>query len=248
MNRVIKEKLKQGTTLLIIIIAFLCVLVIMFRYNDKGETKMPFKLTEMLVVSSADGETKKENSENNKWNLDINQYNDIYLQITKNSQYQKTAYIKSITIENINSDRPNIGIINAYMPNSTEGKLFSYEDNYLINGSLTYNGAIKDNYKTLEVANQGGMIVFRVANMGVSQYISNQDDEITYDGTLLKKTGISIDNIKFHTSFDIVITTDSNRYRGKVNLNLPCEDIENEGTSKLYETEFEDIVFKRDNT
>ena len=77
MNKIIKEKIKQAFTLFIIIVAFLCVISVMLKYNNEGETKMPFNLTEMLVVSSADGEAKAENPTNNKWNLDVNQYNDI---------------------------------------------------------------------------------------------------------------------------------------------------------------------------
>ncbi len=248
MNKIVKEKINHAVTLFIIIVAFLCVLVVMLKYNNEGETKMPFNLTEMLVVSSADGETMTENPTNSKWNLNVNQYNDIYLQFAKNNDYQKTSYIKSISIENINISNVNKGKIQAYMPNSTEGKLFKYEDNYLINSSLTYNGGIKDNTKTLEIGNQGGMIVFRLANLGVSQYVSNDDDEVSYNGSLLKKTGVNLEDIKFHVSFDVVITTDSNKYRSTLNLDLPCGDVENEVTSKLYDRQFDGVVFKRDNT
>lgn len=248
MNKIIKEKIKQAFTLFIIIVAFLCVISVMLKYNNEGETKMPFNLTEMLVVSSADGEAKTENPTNSKWNLDVNQYNDIYLQFSKNDDYQKTSYIKNITIENIKVSNLTKGKVEAYMPNSTEGKLFKYEDNYIVNGSLTYNGGTKDNTKTLEVGNQGGMIVFRLANLGVSEYVSNDDDELSYDGKLLKKTGVNPEDIKFHVSFDVIITTDSNKYRATMELDLPCGDLENEGTSKLYDRQFDGVVFKRDNT
>lgn len=248
MNRVIKEKIKQGSTLFVIVIAFMIVISIMIKYDHEGETIMPFKLSEMLIVSSADGESMQDNPNNNRWNLNINQYNDIYLQFEKNDDYVNNAYIKDVTIENIIATNPKIGKVMFYMPNSLQGKLFSYEDNYLINGSLTYNGSTKDNTRTLEIANQGGMFVFRAVNMEVSKYISNDNDEVTYDGTLLKRASVNIDDVKFSISFDIVITTDTNKYRGKVDLDLPCGDIENDGTSKIYDRDFKNVVFKRDNT
>lgn len=248
MNRVIKEKIKQGSTLLIIVVAFMVVISIMVKYEHEGETIMPFKLSEMLIVSSADGESIKDNPNNNRWNLSINQYNDIYLQFEKDDNYKNNAYIKSITIENILTTTSKIGTVKLYMPNSVEGKQFSYEDNYLIDGSLTYKGATKDNTKTLEIANQGGKFVFRVANMGVSKYISNDNDEVVYDGTLLKRASVNIEDIKFSISFDIVINTDTNKYRGKVILDLPCGNVEEDGTSKIYDRVFKDVVFKRDNT
>ncbi len=208
---------------------------------------MPFKLTEMLVISSADGANKNENPNNDKWNLDVNQYNDIYMKFSKNSEYKKTAYIESVTVENINITNPNIGEVIAYMPSSTDGKLFSYDENYIVNSSLTYKGSNKDNTKTLEISNQGGMVVFRLANRKVSEYVSNSDDEVSYDGKLLKKTGANEADLQFNVSFDVIIKTDSNKYRTKLNIELPCGDIETEGTSKIYDNELKDVVFKRVN-
>ena len=61
MNKIVKEKIKQAFLLFIIIISFVCVLAIMLKYETEGEKNMPFSLEEMLIVSSADGQTKSEN-------------------------------------------------------------------------------------------------------------------------------------------------------------------------------------------
>ena len=87
MNKIVKEKIKQAFLLFIIIISFVCVLAIMLKYETEGEKNMPFSLEEMLIVSSADGQTKSENSENYKWNMDINQYNEM--KTTKNKHILK---------------------------------------------------------------------------------------------------------------------------------------------------------------
>ena len=79
MNSNKSEILKRAILLLILIIAFGIVLSIMIKYTQEGETNMPFNLSEIIVVSSAEGIDKAENPDNNKWNLDIMQYNDIYL-------------------------------------------------------------------------------------------------------------------------------------------------------------------------
>ena len=73
-----KEKLKLAVTLAVIVIAFGIAITIMLKYSQEGETNMPFNLSEIIVVSSAEGVTKEENPDNYKWNLDIMQYNDIY--------------------------------------------------------------------------------------------------------------------------------------------------------------------------
>ena len=86
------------------------------------------------------------------------------------------------------------------MPNSTEGSLFSYEDNYLINRSLTFNGAKQDNSKTLEISSQGGNVIFRVANTEVGEYVSNDDAEIAHNGSLITKTDATLEDLKIQIS------------------------------------------------
>ena len=241
-----KEKLKLAVTLAIIIITFGVAITIMLKYSQEGETNMPFNLSEIIVVSSAEGITKSENPQNYKWNLDIMQYNDIYLHIEKNENYNKNAYIESISLENFSFTEPQVGNTRIYMPNSTDGGLFTFDDEYLINRVLTYNGAKNSNTKTLEVSSQGGNVLFRAANTEVGEYISNDDAEIAHNGTLINKTGVSIEDLKYSISFDIVIDTNIATYRGRVNLELPVGDILTEGTSQLDEKNCSNIVFKRE--
>ena len=246
MNKIIKEKISKGIALLIIVIAFVISLSIMLKYNIEGEKKMPFVLKEMLIVSSAEAESKEENPENNKWNLSVNQYNDIYIEIKKDEDTDKLAYIKNVKIENIEMTEAKKGKLIAYMPSTAEESLFTYEDNLIIQNSLTFNGAEADNSKRLEISNEGGTIMFRVVNKNISEYISNEDDEVAYDGTLLKKTNVEEDEIKFNIKFDLVVTTNSNTYRGTLELELPCGNVSEDGVSKKSITNFEDIIFKRE--
>ena len=241
-----KEKLKLAVTLAIIIVTFGVAITIMLKYSQEGETNMPFNLSEIIVVSSAEGITKSENPQNYKWNLDIMQYNDIYLHIEKNENYNKNAYIESISLENFSFTEPQVGNTRIYMPNSTDGGLFTFDDEYLINRVLTYNGAKNSNTKTLEVSSQGGNVLFRAANTEVGEYISNDDAEIAHNGILINKTGVSIEDLKYSISFDIVIDTNIATYRGRVNLELPVGDILIEGTSQLDEKNCSNIVFKRE--
>ena len=241
-----REKLKLAVTLAIIIVTFGVAITIMLKYSQEGETNMPFNLSEIIVVSSAEGITKSENPQNYKWNLDIMQYNDIYLHIEKNENYNKNAYIESISLENFSFTEPQVGNTRIYMPNSTDGGLFTFDDEYLINRVLTYNGAKNSNTKTLEVSSQGGNVLFRAANTEVGEYISNDDAEIAHNGTLINKTGVSIEDLKYSISFDIVIDTNIATYRGRVNLELPVGDILTEGTSQLDEKNCSNIVFKRE--
>ena len=246
MNKIIKEKLNKVLALLIIVIAFAVTLMIMLKYKTEGETNLPFLLTKIMIVSSADSETKQENPDNYKWNMSINQYNDIYMEIKKNYEYKRDCYIKSVSIENLKISEPKIGKEIAYMPNSTDGKQYVYDDNFIIKDKLTYNGASANNPKSLEIANQGGNVLFRIANRNTSEYVSNEDGELAYNGTLLKKTNVNIDDIKVNVNFDVVIRTNKLQYRGNISLEMPTSDLEEKGVSNLTITDFSDVVFKRE--
>lgn len=241
-----RDKIKIAITLFLIVIAFIVTITIMLKYNIEGEKNMPFILSEIIVVSSGEGRTKEENQENYKWNLDLIQYNDIYLQILKNQNYKKNSHIESISIENFKFNDPKIGNTRLYMPCSTEKSLFSFEDSYLINRKLTFNGAEKSNSKTLEINSQGGNIMFRVANTDVGEYVSNEDEELSHNGTILTKAPVELDDLKMKLSFDLVIKSNVYTYRGNVELELPCGDILTEGTSQFDKKDCTDIIFKRE--
>ena len=46
-------------------------------------------------------------------------------------------------------------------------------------------------------------------------------------------------------SFDLIIKTNKTAYKGKVNIDLPCGNIEEDGVSNSIKTSFEDVIFKR---
>ncbi len=246
MNKILREKLKEALLLFIVIIAFGTVLAFMLKYESEGERNMPFSLTEMLIISSVDETAKPENPDNYKRNIDIHQYNDVYLKFEKNNNYEQSSYIKNIIIENFNIQAKEGKTINIYMPNSVEGKLFSYEENFKVINNLTFKGANQDNQKALEIGNEGGRILFRIVNQNVGELVSNDEEDISYDGTLLKKVGIKDEDIKAKVSFDLVIETNIAKYKGTITLDLPCGDILEQGVCNINKTDFSDVAFKRE--
>lgn len=245
MNKIVKENVKRGSTAIIVVLAMVVTLIVMLKYNTEGETNMPFNIEQFLIMSSCDTENKPENPDNNKWNIDINQNNDFFIKFCKNNEYKKSAQIKQIRIENIQIEQPKVGEVVVYMPNPMEGKDYDYQDAYKVDGSLTYNGAVTDNKKALNVANQGGTIYFRVVNKKVSELVSNEDGEYEYNGKLLNISDVNLDDIKFKLSFDIVIETNLRTYRGRKTIELPNGNIKENGIDN-YLNNGEDIIFKRE--
>ncbi|MCI8621407.1 MAG: hypothetical protein HFJ50_06805 [Clostridia bacterium] len=84
-------------TLVITIISLL-----MLKYAVEGENNMPFELSQLIMVSTAEG-LDIEGTENT-WNFDLVQNNDIYIYISKNKNYKETEIIKSVTLDNFKID------------------------------------------------------------------------------------------------------------------------------------------------
>ena len=85
--------------ILTLVITIVCLL--MLKYSVEGENNMPFELSELIVVSTAEGI----DTEGDKhWNFNLVQNNDMYLYIAKNKNYKDTEIIKKITLNNFKID------------------------------------------------------------------------------------------------------------------------------------------------
>ena len=239
-----KEKIKWFITIGFIVMSFIIVLALMIVYHYDGEIRMPFVLDKILIVSSADG--KNNSTDDTKWNIDINQYSDIYIKISKNDKVNKMEFLKSVRIENMTVENSDNNKVKFYMPNSGSGdSLFVYDDMYLFDRNLTYQAGVIDDAKTLKIGNQGGTIVFRTAKTNIANYSAESKESINYNGLLLKNVNISSESLKYKIKFDLIIETTSTTYKTSVSYDVPVGKIEDEGISKLYVENFDKIIFKR---
>ena len=228
-----------GIIVLILIIAG----IIMLRYQVEGETNLPFELSKMIVVSTAES-NEIEAVADTKWNFSVNQYNDIYLEIQKNDEYTKNINIKNITFENFviekNSGAENIKLYRA----NSEGKVVE-DEAHLVGSSLTYKGEKETNLDELKISNQGSIILLRSVNQNVYEVRSN-DEEIIHDGTLLAKGNANSEDLNYKLSFDVVIETSRDiKYKGTISIELPTGDVQTQGKTQLEKTDFSDVIFKR---
>lgn len=237
-------KLVVAIFILVIILAF--VGIVMMKYEVEGETNMPFTLSKIVVVSSAEGQENKESDL--KWDFSINQNNDVYFYIDQNTnrEVEEDLLIKNVTISNIQITKsPQKGTIQTYMPNSEAGRLFTYDEQFLVQDSLTYKGASQSSTTNLEIGSKGGSMVVRFANTAIGDYSSDDDEEIVHDGTLLKKIEASKEEIQFSVSFDFLIETTQNKYQANISLDLPTGNLGEEENCYFEKTDMSDIIFKR---
>ena len=244
MYRNVKQKIFHSVIISIIIIAILCVGgMFILRYQVEGESNMPFKITKISIIESVEGmETE---GANEKWNFNVNQNNDIYIYIEKNKSYTDKEAINHILIDNINVQKnKEIGTINFYRPNKAEqgGTFANTEENLIQN--IEYKGTLESNLKKLEIANQGGIVVFRYANDKVAEYTSN--DEVINHNELLKKANVNEEDLKGKISFDFTIVTESGKeYKANMSFDLPVNGVVENGTTSQEITDVSNIIFKR---
>ncbi len=239
-----KKNLLKKCLFIIFLSALLMVVVsIMLKYDVEGEKVLPFSISKILLVSTVDGNVVDDPE--NIWNIDITQVNDLYIYINKTIEDEQT--INEIRIENFVVNKiPSKGRLKVLRPTGELTNLYTYSQQDYIFTGLTYSGAAIDDLKSLEISNNGGVLAFRISLEELGNYISNEDEEIIYDGRLLSNLGVKLEEIQFNLSFDIIITTsDDVSYKGTINMDMPINSIIEEGSSNRELTDFSNVVFKR---
>ena len=244
-QQIINTKQFHIIMVLFIIFAILFVVgVISLKYNVEGEGNLPFYVSKISIISNVEGIDAKDDT--NKWNLTVNQNNDIYLYIKKNDEYKDTEIIESIKLDNFNIEQNSkIGEIKLLRPDSNVDSVIFKNTSENEVDSIEYIGDMDSSIKEMKISNQGGLVVFRYAINNLGNYVSNDDEQINHS-ELLKKLNVNNDDLKFKVSFDIYITLNGGKvYKSNIGLELPVNDVVNEGTQSMEYTDLENIVFKR---
>ncbi len=225
---------------ILIIVGFVCL-----RYQVEGEKNIPFVISKMLVISSAEGVDNSIEVEGNKWNFDINQNNDIYLYIEKNEDDKKLDSIKEVFVKNIKIDKASEkGEFKTYKPDSNNPEvLFSNKEEMRVD-NLEYLVDGNANMKNMKITNQGGIIVFRCANDKIAKYIGN-DEEINHN-LLLQKANVAKEDLQCNIQFDVMIKLNSGKnFETTIKIELPLKNLIEEGTASQEYSDSNSFVFKR---
>ena len=132
-----------------------------------------------------------------------------------------------------------------YKPSEDENKKFEYNENSAVDGKLVFTGDDETKNSSLKISRDGGTIKVRIANTKVGEFVSNEGEEIQYDGTLIAKASSTIEDLKADIKFDIVLVTDKLTYRATIETEIPVGDIVESGVSQK-NIEVKNIVFKRE--
>lgn len=254
-----REKLIAIIVLLAIFAVALTFIIMTYASNRKFadeinafaklNAKTVFSIDKIYMYSSADA---VENSEDRAiWNLNVNQFTDIALYINNRSEntlnYENS--IKEMYIENVKFSGLNLGTPALYFKDINNfGKITNEEENK-INDKLKYkvlNDGDIDYSKPQIYADSSNPITLEYVNSNIKEnaIISDISTDVTYDGSLLRKTAIILSNIKCLLSFDVIIINNYNqKFIANVYIDIPLEDTD-VGTT-IYDGKF---VKKMENT
>lgn len=235
----IKKIIFIAAILIIITLAIFSVI----KYQVEGEQTLPYEIEKVLISSMVEGNMIEGKEE--LWAINLSQANDVFIYI-KQKEKTKIA-ISNILIDNFKiNTAPQKGNIKILRPTGELKTLYKYSEQDYLNSNIEYIGGEIDDLKTLQINNSGGILGFRVKLENLGEYISNEDNEIVYDGTLLNKVGITLEEIKANISFDLTIKTSDNiSYKTTISVDLPVGNIIEEGTSSIEINELNQLVFKR---
>ena len=244
MYRNVKQRIFHSVIIAIIVIAILCVGgMFILKYQVEGESNMPFKISKISIIESVEGTETQGAGE--KWNFDVAENNDIYIYLEKNFSYGKTEIIQSVDIKNINVNKAkSVGDVKFYKPVQDEKRMFINQEESEIT-DITYNGDLESNIKEQKISNQGGIVAFRYAINNISQYVSQDAEQIDHS-QLLKLTNIKQEDLQTTLTFDIVINlTSGKKYQAPISVDIPTDEIIEKGTVGIDKTDLNNIIFKR---
>ena len=245
LRTLVSNKMFHLVVIIVIIVAILFFLgITILKYNVEGETNMPFVLSKISIISQSLGTDKT--VEGMRWAFDVNETNDIYLYIDKNEGNNQEELIKSVKIDSINiNTAPAVGQTNFYKPDVTDVNLFFKDSAENVINSLEYAGDVESDIKNLKISNQGGIVAFRYSINNVAEYTSNDDEQIEHKD-LLNKAGVDYNNLKSNISFDLTINLESGKvFKSNINLDLPLDNVVQEGVVSKEITDVEQFIFKR---
>ncbi len=221
---------------------------ISFVENNKNPI---FSINNIIYFSSADSKYKT-SSQTNFTIENLYTYTDIAIFINNNSEeYTMENTLKSLRIENIKfATTPKIGSFALYYKDLNKFANSEFIETNKIDSNLDFTITSEDSADLSTPVlynNCANPICLSLVNQNIkTDYtITDTSIPITYDGSLLNRCQINIDDISCALSFDIYIENNNNeKFKTNVYLDIPYTD----GTSsildgKITTTQDTDFIF-----
>ena len=221
-----KKKIMYIILLLFTLLFFFLTYFSIKEFSEKAESvkaienvlnkdiSSPFSVDKIVYFSGANA--KSEINANSSFTIsDLYQYTDIAIFINNNSDdgnFNTKNTLKSVSLSNISfSLSPSVGTPNLYFKNINDFANNSFDESKKIENNLDFEVSSEDEIdysKPILYNNCANPITLCYVNSGLkSDYtLTDNMSHISYDGTLLKRCGITLNSIACKLSFVINIT------------------------------------------
>ncbi len=190
----------------------------------------PFSVNKIVYFSSANA-TSEINANSSFTINDLYQYTDIAIFINNNADdgnFNAENTLKNVSISNVTfSLKPSIGTPNLYFKNINDFANNVFDESKKIENNLDFEVSSEDQIdysKPILYNNCANPITLCYVNTGLKSNYTLTDNmaHISYDGTLLKRCGITLNSISCKLSFVINITNNLDEvYSCPFILNIP---------------------------
>ena len=199
-------------------------------FANKNQTTI-FSIDKIVLFSSCDSKNKT-SSQTNFTIENLYAYTDIAIFIDNGQkEISSENTLKNVKITNIKfTKQPELGTGNLYYKNVNNFAKSEIDENNKIENELQFETTSKDEVdlsKPVLYNNCANPITLSYINQNIkTDYtILDTTNPITYNGTLLKRCGVTLSSIKSSISFEISIENNKNeKFRTQVYIDIPYED------------------------
>ena len=199
-------------------------------FANKNQTTI-FSIDKIVLFSSCDSKNKT-SSQTNFTIENLYAYTDMAIFINNNSdEHTLENTLKTLKISNIKiTQNQNVGQPNLYYKSINDFAKSNWNEENLIKDELEFNISQEDQTdlsKPTLYNNCANPITLSYINQNIkTDYtILDTTNPITYNGTLLKRCGVTLSSIKSSIAFEISIENNKNeKFRTQVYIDIPYED------------------------
>lgn len=201
---------------------------------EENKTAM-FNVSKIQYYSDVNAVSNQTTYQNPEWNLNVYQYTDIALYIERLDDFSSENYIKSLNISDIKISDSKKGTQKIYYLNPLaygNGDILNINSENEIKGILEYNIMNYENEDNdvkysipIFFEDCSNPITLRYVNNDIlSNYVIGADEQISFNGSLLKRANILLEDIKADISLKINIITQNNETHSvDINIEIPLE-------------------------
>lgn len=238
--------MKKSNLLSIFLVIFITIIIGSNIYNYKikkpssnssNQNNAPFFISNKTLYSGIIPQSKNFSKDGN-WKLDISQYTDIAIYIsTTDKNLTDTNTIKSLYLDEIKFAKfPKIGTPTLYYQNPLKFATDYISTEHSIETHLNYNilnFENEDNYNYYSSPNFftdcSIPITLKFLNSEIlKNYEMANSETLTFNGSILKKAKINLEDLNTTISFNINIVTNANQlYTNSITLEIPLKNQSN---------------------